>query len=141
MFDVWRTIGKIENLHLVKKKDIVFYFSNMEMSSGDITCKTHLASKRRLFEINWIENMHSGADLDYVTYGLWRTKILTNCSKSFKNHGSSGSTWRTRKSFLNPSLAFEKKIHKPVFLRQPLKHKLLRHTNHKIVYCLFHIWK
>ena len=29
-------------------------------------------------------NVHPGADLDHVTYDLWRTKILPNCSKSFK---------------------------------------------------------
>ena len=29
-------------------------------------------------------HIFTGADLDHVTYCLWRTKILTNCSKSFK---------------------------------------------------------
>ena len=33
---------------------------------------------------NHIISFFSGADLDHVTYGLWRTKILINCSKSFK---------------------------------------------------------
>ena len=35
------------------------------------------------------EQLRTGVDSDYVTYGLWRTNILTNCSKSFKNRGSS----------------------------------------------------
>ena len=51
-----------------------------------------------------------GADLDHVTYGLWRTKILPNCSKSFKIVEVlvliqiSIQIWRTRKSSLKPPL-------------------------------------
>ena len=33
---------------------------------------------------NHIISFFSGSDLDHVTYGLWCTKILINCSKSFK---------------------------------------------------------
>ena len=52
----------------------------------------------------------SGADLDYVTYGLWRTKILPNCSKIIENRVLVLililiQIWHTRKSFLNPPLA------------------------------------
>ena len=52
----------------------------------------------------------AGADLDHVTYGLWRTKILPNCNKSFKIVGVMVlililiQIWRNRKSFLYPPL-------------------------------------
>ena len=32
----------------------------------------------------------AGANLDYVTYGLWRTKIVPHCSKSLKIIWNSG---------------------------------------------------
>ena len=47
---------------------------------------------------------------DHVTYGLWRTKILKNCSKLFKTVEVLVlilifiQMWRTSESFLNPSL-------------------------------------
>ena len=62
----------------------------------------------------------SGADLDHVTYGLWRTKILTNCSKSFTTVEVLVlilifiQMWRTRKSFLNPPLNLEMLYFRPL---------------------------
>ena len=58
-------------------------------------------------------NSKAGADLDHVTYGLWRTKIFLNCSKSLKIANILVSMliliqiWRTRKLFLGPPLRKE----------------------------------
>ena len=63
----------------------------------------------------WIKkNLLSGADLDHVTYGLWRIKIFPNCCKSSEIVVVLVlililiQIWRTRKSFLNPPLCYEK---------------------------------
>ena len=59
----------------------------------------------------------AGADLDHVTYILWRTKIMTSCSKSFKTVEVLVlilifiQMWRTRKSFLNPPLLSPIRLH------------------------------
>ena len=55
-----------------------------------------------------LSKISPGADLDHVTYGLWRTKILPSCSKSFKIVEYLVlililiQIWRIRKLFLNP---------------------------------------
>ena len=63
-----------------------------------------------------------GADLNHVTYGLWRTKILPNCSKSLKTVEVLVlilifiQMWRTRKSFLNsPLKASDYTVYKQFF--------------------------
>ena len=70
--------------------------------------------ERFFYKHDFIKNANylklPGADLDHVTYGLWRTKILPNCGISIKILEVLVlililiQIWRTRKSFLNPPL-------------------------------------
>ena len=75
---------------------------------------------RFVFIVSW-----SRADLDHVTYGLRRTKILKNCSKSFKIVEVLVlilifiQTWRTRKSFLNPPLWWSMSFNEHLTFKKP----------------------
>ena len=87
-----------ENTKFVKYVEYIFH---MCFRKTTITDKLVFGGDVFLTEIR------SGADLDHVTYGLWRTKILPIAAKSLKIVEVLVliQIWRTRKSFLNPPLS------------------------------------
>ena len=70
-------------------------------------CKEHLQMKVQELETDYRGGFRP------CTYGLWSTKILTNCSKSFKTVEvlvlilTFIRMWRTRKAFLDPPLDYQ----------------------------------